>query len=332
MLTALGLDTAAEAVYRVMLAHPDDGVTAVAHRLGQDEHQVRSALDRLSELALLRPSAERQGELRAVSPDIGMEILMARQQAELAAQQMRVEASRAAAAELIAEYAQLRPAAGHPGVEHLVGLDRIRDRLATLTREVREEVMTFAPDGAQQPDNIEAAKPLDTDLLDRGIRMRTVYLDSVRNSPHTVEYVNWLAERGGRVRTVPSLPTRMILVDRATAVIPVRSDDTAAGAVVLTGHGTLVALCALFESVWAGAQPLGEQASRDEHGLNAQESACIRLLAEGHTDEAIAKRLGVSPRTARRLATDLMERLGARSRFEAGVRAVQNGWLPAHRT
>ncbi|MFF7457124.1 helix-turn-helix domain-containing protein [Kitasatospora sp. NPDC008115] len=332
MLTALGLDTAAEAVYRVMLAHPDDGVTAVARRLGQDEHQVRTALDRLSELALLRPSAERQGELRAVSPDIGMEILMARQQAELAAQQLRVEASRAAAAELIADYAQLRPAVGHPGVEQLVGLDRIRDRLATLTREVREEVMTFAPDGGQQPANIEAAKPLDADLLDRGIRMRTVYLDSVRNSPHTVEYVNWLAERGGRVRTAPSLPTRMILVDRATAVIPVRSDDTAAGAVVLTGHGTLVALCALFESVWAGARPLGEQASRDEHGLNAQEAACIRLLAEGHTDEAIAKRLGVSPRTARRLATDLMERLGARSRFEAGVRAVQNGWLPAHRT
>ncbi|WP_406116202.1 helix-turn-helix domain-containing protein [Kitasatospora purpeofusca] len=332
MLTALGLDTDAEAVYRVMLAHPGDGVTALAHRLGQDEQQVRIALDRLSELALLRPSAERRGELCAVSPDIGMEILMARQQAELAAQQMRVETSRAAAAELIAEYAQLRPAPSHPGAEQLVGLDQIRDRLATLTREVREEVMTFAPDGGQKPENIEAAKPLDADLLARGIRMRTVYLDSVRNSLHTVEYVNWLAERGGRVRTVPSLPTRMILVDRATAVIPVRGDDTAAGAVVLTGHGTLVALCALFENVWSGAQPLGEQASRDEHGLNTQEATCVRLLAEGHTDDAIAKRLGVSPRTARRLATDLMERLGARSRFEAGVRTVQNGWLPTHRT
>lgn len=54
----------------------------------------------------------------------------------------------------------------------------------------------------------------------------------------------------------------------------------------------------------------------------------MRLLAEGHTDDAIGKRLGVSPRTARRIATDLMERLGARSRFEAGVRAVRQGWLP----
>ncbi|MFD5461597.1 LuxR C-terminal-related transcriptional regulator [Kitasatospora sp. NPDC127059] len=327
MLTALGLDQVSEAVYRAMLAHPQEGVAALRMRLDLTDQQVRQALDTLSELALLRPSADREGELRAVSPEAGMEILMARQQAELAAQQLRIEASRAAAAQLIAEYADLRPTGSHPGVEQLTGLDQIRDRLTTLTREVREEVMTFAPDGGQKPENIEAAKPLDLDLLGRGVRMRTVYLDSVRNSPHTVEYVTWLASHGGRVRTVAALPTRMIVVDRATAVIPVHSDDTAAGAVVLTGEGMLTALCALFETVWAGAQPLGTAARSDEHGLTAQEQATIALLAEGHTDDAIAKRLGVSPRTARRIATDLMERLDARSRFQAGVRAAQAGWL-----
>ncbi|MCM1965674.1 helix-turn-helix transcriptional regulator [Streptomyces sp. G1] len=61
--------------------------------------------------------------------------------------------------------------------------------------------------------------------------------------------------------------------------------------------------------------------------MNPQESTIIALLAQGHTDESIAKRLGVSQRTARRIAADLMERLGARSRFEAGVRCVQRGWL-----
>ncbi|MET8703793.1 LuxR C-terminal-related transcriptional regulator [Kitasatospora sp. NPDC004723] len=327
MLTALGLDNLSEQVYRTMLAHPQDGVAALGARLALPEAQVRQSLDTLSALGLLHPSADREGELRAVSPEVGMEILMARQQAELAAQQQRIEASRAAAAQLIAEYADLRPATGHPGVEQLVGLDRIRDRLAALTRQVREEVMTFAPDGGQKPENIKAAKPLDLDLLGRGVRMRTVYLDSVRNSPHTVEYVNWLAAQGGRVRTAPALPTRMIVVDRATAVIPIRSDDTAAGAVVLTGQGTLTALCALFETVWESAQPLGSTARPDIHGLTPQERVALALLGEGHTDDAIAKRLGVSPRTARRIAGDLMERLDARSRFQAGVRAAHAGWL-----
>lgn len=62
--------------------------------------------------------------------------------------------------------------------------------------------------------------------------------------------------------------------------------------------------------------------------LTARELITLRLLAEGHTDAAIAKRLGLSGRTVRRIATGLMNRLGARSRFAAGVHAVQRGWLP----
>jgi DNA-binding CsgD family transcriptional regulator len=258
-----------------------------------------------------------------------MELLLARQQAELAAHQQRIEESRAAAARLIAEYADTRSSTPGPGVEQLTGLDQIRDRLTTLTRAVRTEVMTFAPDGEHTRGSIEAARPLNEQLLGRGVRLRTIYLDSVRNSPHTAEYVDWLAAQGGQVRTVPTLPIRMIIVDRATAVIPTRSDDTAAGAVLLTGDGALTALCALFESTWAAAEPFGNVVPRDPRGLTGSEAAALRLLAEGHTDEAIAKRLGVSHRTARRIATGLMERLNARSRFEAGVRAVQQGWLPA---
>ncbi|MFE3206336.1 helix-turn-helix domain-containing protein [Embleya sp. NPDC059237] len=327
MLDVLGLDDAAESVYRAMLTRPGHGVTALAAELGMSDTQVRSALDRLSELALLRPSAEHDGHLHAVSPEVGMEVLLARQQAELVAQQQRIEASRAAAARLIAECADLRPAAGAPGVEQLIGLDAIRDRLTGLTREVTSEVMTFAPGGAQTADNMEAAKPLDAELLKRGVRMRTLYLDSVRNNPPSIAYADWLAERGGQVRTTPALPVRMIIVDRTTAVVPIDTRDTAHGAVVLTGLGTLAALCALFDTVWESAAPLGEARTRDVRGLTGQEAEALRLLAQGLTDEAIANRLGVSARTARRIAAELMEALGARSRFQAGVAAVHKGWI-----
>ncbi|MEU6211673.1 LuxR C-terminal-related transcriptional regulator [Streptomyces sp. NPDC047023] len=327
MLTELGLDARAENVYRAMLIDPGSGVAALAATLGVGEGEVREALDLLSELALVQPSADDSGRLRAVSPDIGMEILMARGQAELAAQQQRLEASRAAAARLISEYSQLRPADRHPGVEQLIGLDAVRDRLVALTRDTKDELLAFSPDATLSESALTASRPLNRTLLERGVRMRTVYLDSVRNSRPSVEHANWLTELGGQVRTVASLPTRMLIVDRSTALIPV-SDDSSAGAVVLTGHGMLVALCALFESTWATAQPLAEVAVLGPDGLTAQQTTAVRLLAEGHTDEAIAKRLGVSSRTARRIANELMERLGARSRFEAGVRAVQEGWLP----
>lgn len=328
MLTMLGLDADAELVYRAMLARPQDGVAALAAQAGLTERQVRAALDTLSELALVRPSYEHGGGLRAVSPDLGMEVLLARQQHELARQQQRLEASRATAAQLIAEYSDLRPRAESPGVEQLTGLDQIRDRLASLTREVTSEVMGFNPSSAQTEEGMAAARPLDRELLGRGVRMRTLYLDSIRNNAPTIAHAEWLARHGGQVRTVPTLPTRMIIIDRSSAVIPVRSDDTAAGAVILTGQGTVTALCALFDSTWAAGRTLGEAPVRDAHGLSPQEQAALSLLAEGHTDDAIARRLGVSPRTARRVTTELIERLGARSRFQAGVRAAQLGWLP----
>ncbi|MFJ6842895.1 LuxR C-terminal-related transcriptional regulator [Streptomyces griseoluteus] len=326
MLDSLGLDVMTESVYRALLSRPADGVADIAAHLGAAEDDVRGALDRLSGLSLVRPASDDIGQLHPVTPEIGLELLLARQQADLAAQQLRVEASRAAAAQLIAEHASLTPRTGS-GVERLEGLDRIRDRLGRLTQSVRGEVMTLAPDGAHHPDSIEAAKNLNGEVLGRGVRMRTIYLDSARNSTHTLAYVNWLAALGGQVRTLPTLPTRLIIVDREQAVIPVNSDNSAAAALVLTSPGTLTALCALFDGLWQSANPLGDGPRHDPEGLTDTETAALRLLATGHTDESIAKRLGVSARTVRRITCGLMERLEARSRFEAGVRAAQRNWV-----
>lgn len=339
MLELLGFDTFTEAVYRTMLAHPRDDAAALARRLETSQKAVHQAWDRLGELSLVQfPSGssgsssytEPVGVPRAVSPELGLDHLLARLQAEFVLHRQRVAAARATASRLAAEYAELRARDCPVGVEHLADVSQVRARLAALTDRVEREVMAFAPGGAQTEANMMAARPLNERLLRRGVAMRTIYLESVRNDPATVAHARWLTELGGQVRTVPTLPIRMTLVDREAAVVPVDSEDSSEGAVVLTGRGPLTALCSLFETIWESAQPLGQPPRRgDEDELDRQEAAALRLLAEGHTDEGIAKRLGLSHRTARRIATVLMERLGARSRFEAGVRAVQRGWLPS---
>jgi DNA-binding CsgD family transcriptional regulator/sugar-specific transcriptional regulator TrmB len=328
MLDVLGLGTEAEAVYRAMLSYPREGVLQLAARLGYTEQQVREGLDRLSELALVQSSPGEGIGFRAASPETAMEILLARQQAELAAQQMHMEASRAAAAQLIAECSALRPRIADQDSEQLIGPDVIRGRLAALADTAQKEIVTFAPGGAHTEEDLAASRGPNAGLLERGVRMRTVYLDSVRHHRPTLDHVNWLNAHGGQVRTVPDLPVRMIVIDRHQAVLPMDTNDARAGAVVLRGTGTVAALSALFESTWSTATPLGGAPALDVGGMPPQERAVLKLLAHGSTDEAIAKRLGVSPRTARRIAADLMQRLDARSRFEAGVHAVQDGWLP----
>lgn len=327
VLETLGLTAMAEQVYRMMLAFPEEGITELATRLGAPVQAVRDSLAQLSELAIIQPSEQEENGFRVLDAETAMELLLARQHADLAAQQLRVEASRAAAAQLIAEYAGVRPRTSDD--EHLIGPDIIRERLARLAQQARDEIMTFAPGGAHPAADLEASRGPNEDLLDRGVRSRTIYLDSVRNHKPTLDHVNWLSQRGAAVRTTVSLPLRLIIFDRCQAVVPTNMADARTGAVLLTGEGTVTALCALFEATWENATPWGDAATpADSRGLTVQQAEMLKLLADGMTDEAIAKRFGISPRTARRIAAELMELLDARSRFQAGVHSVQRGLLP----
>lgn len=62
-------------------------------------------------------------------------------------------------------------------------------------------------------------------------------------------------------------------------------------------------------------------------GPSAVERKLLGLLAEGLTDATVAKRLNVSLRTERRMVAELMRRLGASGRFEAGVKAARLRWI-----
>lgn len=53
----------------------------------------------------------------------------------------------------------------------------------------------------------------------------------------------------------------------------------------------------------------------------------LDLLNRFGKDEAAARALGVSVRTFRARVAVLMARLGAASRFQAGTRARERGWV-----
>jgi DNA-binding NarL/FixJ family response regulator len=122
----------------------------------------------------------------------------------------------------------------------------------------------------------------------------------------------------------------MLIYDRRVALLPIDPHHSAAGAVQVTDRGTLTAVLALFEQFWASAAPLDAEPagpSGDDPGLSRQEHELLRLLMAGLTDEGAGRQLGLSPRTIRRMMADIMKRLDARSRFEAGARAAERKWI-----
>jgi DNA-binding CsgD family transcriptional regulator len=325
MLESLGLDSVSEAIYIAILAQPGICLAELAKRFDFLPKEVENAIAKLRALTLLQLRSNSNG-LFAISPEHGMEILLAAQQAELASFQRRVELSRVAAAQLIAQHTKICTENETPEVEYVTGIDDIRIRLETLSAAVESEVMTFSPTKHTEAD-ASAGKQATARYVGTGVTSKSIYQHSALQDPATVEYLKWLARNGFELRTTAALPSRMVIFDRKVAMLPMNSEDSREGAVVLYGKATVAAFCSLFDWVWERAIPVDLSPGKNDEVTAALEVEAIWLLAQGYTDETVAKRLGVSPRTSRRIVESLMRRLGARSRFQAGVFAERHGLL-----
>jgi DNA-binding CsgD family transcriptional regulator/sugar-specific transcriptional regulator TrmB len=323
VLERLGVSAEAEAIYWAMLEHPDWGVEELAQDLAIPESTVRDALSALADQALVQPSWSQPGALRAVSPQVGLFALLERFEARVRAQQETVAATRAMVMALAAGHDDKRR---RDELIRLEGIDAVRDRLTALAQQVERECMTFTTGSALSPETIESGKALNRRALERGVQIRNVYQRSILNDKATEDYARWMASLGGRSRTTPLVPLRMTIVDRAVALVPIDPDDSSRGALEVRGTGLVTALCLLFDTVWEHGAPFGEQPTVNDDGLNDQEAAILGFLRAGLTDEAIGRKLRLSERTVRRTVSDLMKRLDATSRFQAGAEAAARNW------
>ncbi|MFD3729798.1 helix-turn-helix transcriptional regulator [Streptomyces sp. NPDC058671] len=329
MLRVLGLDSGTEAVYRLMLKHPSWGVDRLAEALDTDRPTVARALDTLADLALLRSTAttESSGGLRLVPPRAGLGALLERRQDELARAQSEIDASRAAVTDLLAEHSALDRDPRDGVVERFAGPEAVRRLQTDLTCQARDELLALAPTTVPGGGPWELDVPLHLDLLARGVRVRVLHLDSTDGTSERRRAVRQLTRAGAEIRTLPSLPLQLRIVDGASAALPLDPHHPDRGAVLLREPGVLTGLRALFTHLWDEAAPLpGADGDAEEPGAcSPRERALLRFLAEGLTDEAAARRLGISLRSERRMISGLFERFGAHSRFQLGLQAARSG-------
>ena len=161
----------------------------------------------------------------------------------------------------------------------------------------------------------------DHDNLRRGVRYRVLLPESVRRHPAVVLRLGRLVAAGAQIRTVGHVPADVTVIDGEVAMLA--RDRSAGDVAVVRLPGVVDTVVALFERLWPSALPL---TCGDDH-LGARERELLALLSAGCTDETAAAHMGVSVRTVRRMMSAIMLRLGARSRFQAGLRAADRGLL-----
>jgi hypothetical protein len=199
------------------------------------------------------------------------------------------------------------------------GSRAVAARFDQLTRSTRRELLVLdRPPYAQDPAEVNQSE---LDLLARGARCRGIYAPDALEQPGALAVLQDACAAGEQARVHPNVPMKLAVSDHTSALLPVSFEETADSALVIHSSTLLDALIALFELLWDMSLPLVGGETLPVEGDPA-EQRLLTLLGAGLKDEAIARQLGVSLRTVHRRTRVLLERLGARTRFQAGVLAV----------
>ncbi|MDS0132617.1 MULTISPECIES: DNA-binding response regulator [unclassified Amycolatopsis] len=158
----------------------------------------------------------------------------------------------------------------------------------------------------------------------RGLKIRKVYQPGVLFDPALAEHLRRMAAGGAGIRITEREINETILLDRRIAIVAGDRVGGVRGYTVISSPDLVQGIQSLFEAAWHAATDLESYQARFTE-LGARE--ILEQLASGCKDETAARALGISLRTYRRRVAELMELLGASSRFQAGARAREAGLL-----
>jgi sugar-specific transcriptional regulator TrmB len=211
----------------------------------------------------------------------------------------------------------------HP-VTEIRGIDNINRFLVATVDDAQHEILTAQPTLGRSTGSLENASERDIRAVQRGIGMRTLYQHSARRSVAIKQYVSAVSQHGAQVRTLEEFFNRMIIIDRLMAIVPGADGNDVAIAI---HEPSLVAYLAdVFERYWERARAFDDRAESTVRDVAEDvRNMTVRMLIEGHSDPASAKRVGVSTRTYAGYIASLKAEYGVQTRFQLGYAMGHDG-------
>ncbi|WP_439940054.1 helix-turn-helix transcriptional regulator [Streptomyces sp. BBFR115] len=298
---------------------------AAALRAGRISRADAEPAPCLLESALLHPDPDDPGWLRPLPPAVALARRLNPIEREIA-QRRRLAMDIADTFEQFLAFSS-ESAAGSDSITVLEGGERINAALNLATAQCRTEVLTVQPSDRMSERSLLLGLERDRPLIERGVRIRTLYQHTARYSQEKLAYAAQLSDGKVEYRSIDELVERLIICDETVAFIPTRDDQQVA--LELRHPGLVRYLIKVFEFMWSRAVPLSAGAPYETaaDGITEIQHSIAKLLVEGHVDEAIARRLGMNVRTCRAHIAKLATALGSGSRAQLGYLIAQSGIL-----
>lgn len=300
-MSGLGISADDELAYRSLLRDPGARVPA-------------GAVQRLAALGFV--SVALDGVVTAVDPGTALDRLIDKRLGEVNGEVARIHAARSSLPSLLAERSADEAI---ELMERIDGRKAAQQKVWEVTRGA-DEILAMHRDRPRLADGI-----LERTMrgLERGTAYRTIVHRDMLAAPEIADYLLTIHRAGDRHRVSGEDIQTLIIVDRATAFVPIAPGSAEAGALMVRQPGMVAILVDFFEQTWARSTDL----EPEQDGPSEPEHDVLRQLTAYAKDEAAARALGISVRTFRARVAAVMGRLGAANRFQAGVRAKERGWI-----
>lgn len=312
--------TDAARVYRHLVSHPRSSIASVVSGTELTEYDVRRALEQLCAADMALPVGDvwdpQRPDVVATSTLRGYDTwrTQVRETEDELMDLFRFARNRTTSA---------------LNVEVLDSADEVFAVINRMQREVRDQVRAIdRPPYYWDEAELARQEKLQLEQMPAGIAYRTIYQESKRDSPLRSASMMRTVAAGEKARVLREPPVKLTISDDQTAMLAFDPPPGAEGslvALIVHPSGLLDSLIRVFESLWQLAVPVDLADGGDELGSTDRE--ILSLMASGATDDAISRRLGLSRRTVVRRTAGLLARLGASTRFQAGVQAAHRGWL-----
>jgi ATP/maltotriose-dependent transcriptional regulator MalT len=273
---------------------------------------------------LIRRLPGRTAGYAAIAPEVGLELLLQRREEE-------VRRARVAASALTERFHQGRISRPPSDlVEVITGQQDVNEQYAAIYRTARDQlrVMTRPP----YHQSLEENRTITAEAHGRRLLLRAI-IDPRYIEQWGFDLIREDIRRGEQYRAIEHVPLKLVVADDRVALIPLENPPNGIQSALLVRSSALLeALVDVFETLWQLASPLDILTSdRDLEiagtSLSENERLLVALLAAGIPDDVIAQRLAVSLSTVHRRIQSLKARLGAASRFQAGLQAARHGWF-----
>jgi sugar-specific transcriptional regulator TrmB len=307
-LAVLGVSALDERLYRLLLNAPSSTLAELTAGTDIGAARARLAVRRLERFGLVNRRPGNPARYLPAPPDVAVGALIAQHHDEL-------ERARLTAECLVDDFHRgTRYEHASQVVELIEGRAAVNQRAVQLMQSAEQEVLILDKPpyvGAQDnPDEMAA--------LARGVRWRAIYSTESLTEPGQLAAVTAFRDAGEQARLSPLVPTKLAIIDRRLALLPLSTDGPAEGGVLVHPSSMLSLMITYFESVWERSIPFDQHL----HGGQAparSEQQVLQLLSAGLKDEAIARQLGISLRTTRRWIAQVMATRGVTTRFQLGL-------------